>query len=398
MAAQILTQSEFYTLFELEVKNRDASEKLTDWTDGSILDIITGATSLALAEVSDITAKEFAKTMFATADGPEVTGGPDYLQDLATDHFGDEFARPAATKAEGFLNFSRPTTDAGTVTIPAGTEAATETDSGGEAQRYVTTEAVSMTGLTAQAAAEAVTEGSAGNAQIGEITVLSSTLTDQTVVVTNAAPFSLGDDAENDADYRQTISDKLKALPGATKEALKAAARTVSGVQSVSVFEELRVVIPFNIGTGLPEVGAEWFRVPVATLYVADENGSANAQMISDVSTAVNAARAAGVVVGVVAAEAIEIDWTASISLNPAGPSYATLSVDPQPIIDSMTNYLATLEVGEDFIRADAEQAILDLWGPTGTNDLTAIATSVPVGSVTVTDTQKLVPDVITVE
>ena len=397
MAAQLLTQSEFYSLFELEVRGKDTSEKLTDWTDGSILDILTGAVSLALTEVSDLTAKEFAKTMFDTADGPEVTGGPDYLQDLAVDHYGDSFARPGAAKSEGTLVFSRPTTDGGTVTIPAGTEATTETDSNGEAQRFVTLEAASMPGLSVSVAAEAAVAGSAGNAQVGEIVVLASTLTDASVTVNNPAIFSGGDDAETDAEYRETIRDGLRALPGATKEALKAAARGVAGVQSVSIFEELRVVIPYNIGTGLPEVGAEWFRVPVATLYVADENGSANSQMLADVSAAIDAARAAGVVIQVAAAEAIEIDWTATLSLNAGGPSYSSLSVDPSPIVDSMRNYLATLEVGEDFVRATAEAAILALWGPAGTNDLTAISTTIPVGSVTVTDTQKLVPDVVTV-
>ena len=390
MAAQLLTQNEFYQLFKLEVQGNDGSDKLTDWSDGSVLDIMTGAVSLALTEVSDLTAKEFAKTMFDTAEG-------DDLDALALDHYGDEFERPGAAKATGYLVFSRATTDAGTVTIPAGTEATTPTDANGQTQRYITTAAVSMPGLSAVADAEAVDAGAAGNAQPYEITVLASTLTDATVVVTNAALFSGGADAETDAEYRETIRDRLRTLPGATKTALEAAARGVTGVQSANLFEELRVVIPYDVGTGLPVPAADWFRVPVATLYVADENGSANAQLLTDVKAAVDAARAAGVVVFTAAAEAIEMDWTVSLSLNPLGPNYAELSVDPAKIIDSMQNYIATLAVGEDFIRATAEAAILDLWGPTGTDDLTAIATSVPVGSVTVTGTQKLIPDAITV-
>lgn len=57
-----------------------------------------------------------------------------------------------------------------------------------------------------------------------------------------------------------------------------------------------------------------------------------------------------------------------------------------------MAQYISNLEVGDDFIRTTARAAIMAIWGPSGTNDITDFITSVPSGDVSTSSTQKLVP------
>jgi hypothetical protein len=57
-----------------------------------------------------------------------------------------------------------------------------------------------------------------------------------------------------------------------------------------------------------------------------------------------------------------------------------------------MIDYLNNLAIGADFIRATADAYILAIWGPAGTDDLTAFATSTPIGDVVAAADEKIVP------
>ena len=109
------TQDELLQLFINELQSQNP--ELTDTEIGSIIDVLGGALSTAVYEIQQLTIDEFRKTFFDTANGPEITGGADDLENLAVDHFGDEFARPAAEKSTGVVTFSRPNADAGNVSI-----------------------------------------------------------------------------------------------------------------------------------------------------------------------------------------------------------------------------------------------------------------------------------------
>jgi len=387
MATEVPSQQDLYDLFKNEVQARNP--ELTDFEDGSKLDSLAGGFSTAGQEVTKLIIDQFAKTFLDTANGPEVTGGPDDLQTLATDHFGSGFARPAASPAIGVVDFSRPTTGAGNVLIPAGTIVKTEKDSNGEEQRFATLSDVTMITTAISASVQAVDAGSDGNAQAATVIVIESSLTDPTIAVTNAAQFTGGEAEDTDAEYREFIRNKIETLRGATKAAIEAASNNVAGVETSTAIEDSIPVIEWDIG-GSMTVGA-FFRIPRVRLFVADVNGVASAALIDNVEAAIAFVKACGVKIDVEAAVALPVDWSASLVLNPSGPNFATLSVDPQLIIDSMSQYLNDLPIGTGFDKGLAKLYIMSVWGPSGTDDLTDFITSVPVGNISATVTEKII-------
>jgi len=376
-----------------EVKSQ-ASE-LTDFYEGSINDIILGAFLTAVEEAVAVTVSEFKKTFFDTASGPEVTGGVDDLENLAVDHFGSDFARPAAQKATGVVTFSRANTAAGNVTIAAGTVVKTPPDANGETQSFEVISGVTLTGTEISASVRAVVAGTPGNVEADTVTVIESTLTDPSVTVNNAAAMSGGAAEQTDALYRQTIKNQLLQLRGATKSSIEAKAKTVSGVEQATALESLQTVIEYDPSDGSTSGGH--FQVARARLYIADANGTANAALVDLVEAAIESVRALGVRVDVIGATAVSLDWTASITLNPAGPNYGTLQTDASDIEQSMTQYVQELAIGADFDRAAARTAILAQWGPAGSNDLTDFVISVPSGDVATASNEKLTPGTISV-
>lgn len=386
----IKSQQELYDEFVTELQNQ--APALTDTNDGSQIDVIAGVVSFAVSELSRLTIDEFRKTFFDTANGPEVTGGPDDLETLAVDHFGADFARPAATAASGIVTFSRANADAGDCTIPAGTVVKTAPNADGEAQRFETESEVTMTGTSINATVNAIVAGTDGNVLADTVTEIEDALTDSTITVNNDDAFTGGAEEETDAEYRETIRNLLVSLTGATLAAIQAAALEVDGVETATAIENEMVVIEYDIATGLPVVDAEYFRIPRVILYIADANGTADADMIADVKAAIAEVRAAGVRVDVEAATALEFNWTAEIVLNPGGPNYAELSADPQDIIDTMTDYLADMAIGQDFDRSDADDAMEAIWGPSGTDDLVSFTTTTPSGDVAVDADEKIIP------
>lgn len=385
------TQQELLELFVTELQNQNPD--LTDTEIGSIIDVLGGALSTAVYEIQQLTIDEFRKTFFDTANGPEVTGSTDDLEILAVDHFGDDFKRPEAVKSTGVVAFSRPNADAGNVSILAGTVVKTPANAAGTSERFETESDVTLTGLSINASVVALVAGPSGNVQANKVTQIETSLTDPSVVVTNAAPFAGGEAEQNDADYRETIRTLLQSLKGGTLEAIQAKALTVGGVEFAKAIEFLQYVKEWDIGGGIP-VG-DYFALPRVKLYVADANGIASLGLVQSVQTAVDTVRAAGVRVEVLAAIALSQNWQGSITLNPSGPNFPVLSVDPQMIIDEMVKYIQDLPIGSGFNRAAAKNYIMGLFGPSGTDDLTNFSTSTPSGDVTATANQKLIPGTI---
>jgi hypothetical protein len=364
MALQVPSQQELYDLYKNEVQSRNPA--LTDFEEGSKLDSLGGGFSTAGQQIVKFIIDNFAKTFFATAHGPEVTGSTDDLELLAVDHFGDSFARPAAEQAIGVVTFTRPTSGAGNVTILAGTIVKTAKNANGEEQRFQTLATVVMTGLSINASVEAVNAGTEGNVLANTVTILETALTDPTIAVNNTAPFTGGEAEDTDAEYREFIRNKIETLRGATKAAIEAAANNVPGVETATAIESLQVVIEWDIG-GSMTVG-DYFRIPRVRLYIADVNGTASQALLDAVIAAIEFVRACGVRIDVIAATALSVNWTISISL------------------------IRDLPVGTGFDRGLAKLAIMAIWGPSGTDDLTDMTNIIPTGNITATAVQKLIP------
>lgn len=382
------TQQELLDLFITELQSQNPD--LTDTEIGSIIDVLGGALSTAVYEIQQLTIDEFRKTFFDTANGPEITGSSDDLERLAVDHFGDEFARPEAVKASGVVTFSRPTSTAGDVSILAGTVVKTPANAAGSSERFEVESGVLMTGLSINASVRALIAGPSGNVQANKVTQIETALTDSSVSVNNSGAFSGGKSEENDVEYRETIRTLLQSLKGGTLEAIQAKALTVGGVEFAKAIEFLQYVKEWDVGGDTP-VG-DYFALPRVKLYIADANGVASDPLVASVQAAVDTVRAAGVRVEALAAVAISQNWDASITLNPSGPNFATLSVDPQMIIDEMVKYMQDLAIGSGFNRAAAKNYIMAIFGPAGTDDLTNFTTITPSGDVTATASQKIIP------
>jgi hypothetical protein len=385
---------------------QDAAPDLTDTSQGSDIDYLGSVIALAGSEFQRYNIAAFNKTFIDLADGPEITGGPDDLQTLAVDHYGEEFARPGAIEAVDTATFSRPTTAGGLVTIIAGSIVATQPDANGNISTYTTNATVSLAASGAGSLSVSVgitagtgTIGTAGNATAGTINVIQTSLTDSTIVVTNFGNQS-GVDAQDDATYRETIRDLLVALRAAILIAIEAAAKTVPGIVVATGVMIEEPVVFWNPGLNAPlnpAVGGifEYFTIPFAQLYVADSGGSANPTEVSAVEAAIATVQAFGVNINVVGAVPVVINWTGHLVLNPAGPNYPTLSGNAAQIIQTMTQYIATLGTGVNFVLATARAAILAIWGPAGSNDLTDFSTIAPSGDVAIGGTQNAVPGTI---
>lgn len=393
MSLPLKSQQELYDLAQVIIQN--ANENLTDFLDGSTLDAICGMASLVGMELQRYNLIQFNKTHFGLATGPQNPGDPDDLNDLAVDQYGPKFARPEAVAAIDTVTFTRPNDSGGSVLIPAGTIVKTQPDANGNVNRYSTNAAVTMTNTSAPSdlsvsvnVTAVVAGASTGNAAAGTITVIETTLLDSTIICTNAGN-STGLDSPDDDAYLQIIYNLIQALAGATMAAIQSAALAVPGVVSATPVETGISAIAYNIATG--QTSGSWFMVTQTTLYIADATGTASAALIAAVRAAIAPIKALGIYVNVAAASALTVNWTGHATLNPSGPNYSTFVNNPQAIINSMMNYINTLPTGTSFVVATANAAILAIYGPSGTNDLTAFSTSIPSGDVAFTGTQKAI-------
>lgn len=389
MATQVQTQQEYYETYKNEVEA--LSSELTDFSDGSMHDIIAGSFSTAMNEVSELVLFEFSKTFFDLAVGAD-------LELLATDHFGDNFARPPAIESTGECTFTRANDTAGDVAIVEGTIVKTEKDADGQEIRFSTVGDFIMVGLTIDIPLIAVDGGVDGNVGATKIIVIESTLSDPSLTVSNTDPMAGGEDELEDAEYRERIRDLIQALAGATEAAVRGAVLSVPGVAISALTTIERVVIDYDIGAGDILTGASFFRIPYPIIYVADAAGNSSAALIQAVNDTLVSVRAYGVKIEILGAVSQLMDWTASLTLNGSGPNFAELSNDLTKIKDSMKEYIdEALTVGDGFNKALANQYILGIWGPTGTDDLVTFSSSVPSGNIAVATNVKLIADTISI-
>lgn len=385
-----------------EVTSR--TSKITDTNEGSILDAFSGATGYVVSEIEQLVLDRFNATFFDTAEGPESTGGSgtaDDLETLAVDHFGSDFERPGAVASSGTITFSRPTNGAGVCTIPAGTIVKTEKDADGEEKRYETTEEVILTvgggsDLTIDADIEAVIAGEDGDAGAGEVIVIESALTDDTVTCTNAAVISGGDDTYEDSEYREYIKNKLAAFRQAIASSIEAAALTVAGIVSATALEVEQAVCLFDVPTQDIDPSViisasgprlvRYFYLPHAKLYVADATGAPSDAQIALVEAAIAPVKAFGVYVEVLKATGQALNWSITVTLDAGGANYSDFQAGDFTILeDWMSAYINALDIGDGFDAAAALTALKAAWGtvaiggdPAGPLDLSAVTSPNP--------------------
>ena len=381
MSTKAKTQSEFYEIYKTEVENN--TDELTDFSEGSLHDIIGGAISMVANELSELTVAEFRKTLIDGANGPEVTGGSDDLEILVVDHFGDDFERPEGNEATVTLKFSRPNTDAGTDNINAGSVIKTEKDVNGEEISFVTDTTTEMSGLEVEIAATAQVVGVGSNVEANKLTVIETTLFDSSITVTNELAAAGGEEPEDDATYRETIRSLINSLAKAVKTAIEGKLEAVPGIVYVTLVEIKKAVKEWDIG-GSTTIG-DYFLIPYPVAYISDVNGNFSQALIDAAKEAVIDVQAAGVNVVIKGGTKSELDWDASLILDSGGPNYAEFQNDVTKILETMEAYInQVLDVGDGFVRDDADEYILGIWGPSGTGDLTAIGfkTNSPVADI----------------
>lgn len=279
MSLSIPTADELYALYKAEVLARNPG--LTDWEPGSDLDALGGGAMIVGDQVIRIIVDQVKARFIATATGSD-------LDAAVTDLYPD-LTRKAASGAVGTLLFARGTNTAG-ITVPAGTVVSATI--AGVTLSYTTDEELAIpAGVDPEeggsVTATCTTTGAAGNASGSTITTIVSTIADDIegdMTVNNPARFVGGSDAETDDAYRARAQAYPSTLSLGTVAAIQLAALGVPGIFTASVDESY-----------VPDGGA-------VLVYIADLDGYSNAAQVAAAQTVVDAVRAAGVLVTVMAA------------------------------------------------------------------------------------------------
>lgn len=312
-----------------------------------------GAGAMADASIR-YAAQAFKETFIDGAEGDALTA-------LVDDHL--NIQRSPATAASVDVTFTR--TGNATGTTAAGFTVGSVYDAAGNSVLFTTNTPIAWGAsdhgphiVTCTASAL----GAAGNVAAGTVTRLVSTPFDASIVITNAAAASGGNEEEGDPELRDRARNFWLTLRRGTLAALEQGALTVASVRVARATED-------------PITGA-------VTVVVGDSSGNSNAQMVSDVETAEESWRAAGSNVTVIGATQLAINVTAVLVFRSGS------GADPlvyAPLVQSaITARLAKYKQGEivymDSIKASAIAVSPDI--------IEALTISVPSGDVTPTASQ----------
>ena len=169
--------------------------------------------------------------------------------------------------------------------------------------------------------------GSVGNVLAGMVSVIASSVPGVDLV-SNAAPFSNGTDAETDQALRSRFQNYLSSRSRATLAAIQSA---IAGVQ-----QGLDVLIEENLGiSGLPEIGS--FMV-----IVDDGTGTPSSDLLSSVSSAVDAVRPIGSTFAVVPPQVLVVNVALTVALSSTDVATETVS----SIQNLVSAYLNGLPIG----------------------------------------------------
>lgn len=318
---------EYYDLGEAEMLTRRPDLFLNE---GDTSDFLVAA-GAAMADKNDQYAHALAaKTYLDTSNGDDLTT-------LADDHWGIQ--RQEAVEATVDLTFTRATAGAGAGTIDAGTVVATDKDANGEDIRFVLDNDVvfGASDLTKPGTATAEVAGKIGNIGATEINHIIDAIWDSTIVVNNAAAAVGGTEEEKDEELRERVRAYPSTLRRGTLAALEYGAKSVPGVYTATAVED-------------PDTG-------ITAVYVTDQSGNSNAEMVSDVEIELENWRAAGSLVEVYGGEVYEQDVTISI-IAKTGVDTAALAGDAEAAIEAMMN---KLKIGATLYRTAIRTAVKNI-------------------------------------
>lgn len=201
--------------------------------------------------------------------------------------------RNAAVQAKGTLRFLVETAPTGDLSIPQGTVCMNA-----EGERFITTAdtAVKAGALWAEAPAEAVNAGSAGNAAAGTVTILAACPVGITGC-TNQTAFAGGSDEETDAALRTRLLETYQRLPnGANAAFYEQTAMSHSGVAAAKAVGRARGVGTVNV-------------------YIAAPDGTPTAELVEQVRADLAKKREISVDVQVLAPTTAEVPVTVEIAV-----------------------------------------------------------------------------------
>lgn len=231
------------------------------------------------------------------------------------------------------VKFTRDNTS-GVTSIPTGTLISTP-----QGIKFATTEDGEITDGNSESGditIQAKKMGIDGNVPADTITVLITSISGL-ISVNNAVATTGGQDEESSVEYQKRFAEFIEGLGGSSVPGIKSAARSVSGVRSVSVQEHFPPSSNYNL-----------------TMYVDDGSGNADAQMLADVLAVLEGdgseefpgAKGAGINVRVLAPTKVTIDVTVSITTdNLLSDEATTFNVEL-----ALTNYVNNLEMEQDVI------------------------------------------------
>ncbi|MCH5303404.1 MAG: baseplate J/gp47 family protein [Ruminococcus sp.] len=274
---------------------------------------------------------EFIKRqMFAT------TATGEYLDYHAQDR---GLKRKGATKAVGTVKFSVNEPAQQSIKIPKGTVVAT---SGKNSVRFITDvdDNISIGNYSVSIPCTAQEGGASGNVSENSISVMVTHVVGIDSV-TNTSVFTSGSDIESDELLRRRVLDTYKSVSNGTNKAYyKRLALSVEGVNSVNVVPKAR-------GTGTVDV------------YIAGKDMVASPSIVNEVNKLIAKQREINVDVKVSAAYINKINIGVSVVLK-EGYDLETVR---QNIKTAVSDYIDTLEVGDDMLEKYLSSAIINAEG-----------------------------------
>lgn len=353
MAVDIPTAAELYDAYKAEVQARQST--LTDWSEGSALDALAGATAIGADQSIRIGVDAFTARQVATATG-------DDLDAAVTDRY-PTLTRKAAAASVGTLRFSRGDGVAA-ITVPAGTTARATVS--GRTVSFTTDTVATMAADedTVDVLATCTETGTAGNVAAGAVTVLPVALVDDsTATVTNPDRFVGGSAEESDDTYRARAQAYPQTLAKATVAALEAGARTVPGVRYVTVDESL-----------LDSTDRVY-------VYVGDPDGRGNTALADAVTTEMVNYRAAGVRVVVLAAAREEVSATVVVYVAAGKSSDALAAACRAAVVAYAAGLGPNTPIYLSAIEAACIATSTDVRGATATSSDSVDGVTIPVSA-----------------
>ena len=273
-----------------------------------MLDVFTEKTGFSMDDSADLAVRLYAaaaqlQTLYIYADWALAQSFPQTAEGEYLDRHAAlrGIARKDGERAHGVLRFRVELAREDDLTIPAGTVCSTA-----GLVRFVTLEdaVIAAGSLYADAPAQAESAGSAGNAAVQTVTVLTQAPVG-VAGVTNPAAFAGGSDGETDEALRQRVLDSFVRLPnGANAAFYEQRALSHAGVRAVSV-------IPRESGIGTVGV------------VIAADGGIPDAALVAEVQADIQKVREIAVDVTVRAPTAQVVNVTAKLKPK-AGVAFAT--------------------------------------------------------------------------